>query len=172
MDAVCEGGVWDVITLLENKQIIAVLPYFQKQKNIFHYITMSHLCFQMRAYIVTSYQDRATEILPRLLEQLPKVDFIEQRWPYFISHPDTPNISTDFQLTQRYSYYFEDLSDLTKVYNNIYSSYRNNKMKKAKQLVQIKEDLSIEAFYQINKMTFDRQQMEVPYSLEFLKQLD
>jgi len=183
LDAVCQDGAWDVILLLEKEIIIAIFPYSLKRKAIFRYITMPHLCFQIGPYIVPAHRDRTEEILPLLLAQLPKVDFIEQRWLYsnFFSNSGRllsirqigwSNISSNYQLSERYSYRFEDLSDLTKVYQNVYSSYRNNKIKKAKRTVQIKENLSIEAFYRVHKLTFDRQGITVPFSLDFLKQLD
>ena len=179
LDAVSTEGKWDVVLLLEEKQVIAALPYFQKRKAIFHYLTMPHLCFQMGPYVVASHRDQLEQLLDKLIAQLPKFDLVEQRWHYSISNllrlnsgQVSANLESSFQFTQRYSYCIESLGNLTKVYKKICSDYRNNKIKKARELVTIQHNLPVEEFYRINKMTFDRQGIEMPYSLDFLKRLD
>ncbi len=72
----------------------------------------------------------------------------------------------------RYTYVIEELINLDIVkgefrYNIKYDINKANK----KQLV-VKDDLSIEQFYNINMQTFRRQGIAEPYSLEFLKKFD
>jgi len=172
LDAVCKGGEWKVVFVKKSNQIVGVLPYYLKKKGIFKYITMPHLTKMMGPYVIAAYRKEPhfTKICKALIAQLPKVDYYEQQCSYTLSNW-LPFYWQGFQQTTRYSYTL-DLKNLDQVYANFSADYRNNKIKKAKQLVTIKKDLSLEALYKINQMSFDRQQIAVPYSFKFLQRLD
>jgi hypothetical protein len=53
-----------------------------------------------------------------------------------------------------------------------FSSNMRNKVRKAEKLVEVQEDLSIEEFYDVNKKTFIRQGLDIPYSLNYVKKFD
>ncbi len=173
LDAVCQEGHWEVVLLEENGKTIAAYPYFLKKKGPFKYITMPHLCKYMGPLYAKEIQDASTksQINRKLIQLLPKVDHFNQNFHYEVLNVDS-FISENYEKKDCYSYRLEDLSDLGKVFKNFSSDYRNNKIKKAKSLVTIHDGLSIEEFYRVNKMSFDRQEIPVPYSLPFLKNLD
>ncbi len=173
LDAVCQDGKWEVVLLEENGNVFAAHPYFIKKKGPFKYITMPHLCKYMGPFYADHIQDadQKSQINQQLLELLPKVDHVNQNFHYAVEDVDA-FLARNFTSKACYSYRIEDLSHLEKVFKNFNSDYRNNKIKKAKSTVTIHQDLSIEEFYRVNKMSFDRQEMAVPYSLPFLKKLD
>ena len=68
-----------------------------------------------------------------------------------------------------YTYVIQDISDLNEVFSNFKSTVRN-KIRKAEQLVKVEISEDIEAFYRLEKMTFNRQNLSVGHSLDTLKE--
>ena len=62
-------------------------------------------------------------------------------------------------------------NSLDHLFANIKSNARN-KIRKAEGLLKVTETEDIELFYHINKKSFDRQAIKLPFSLEFLIELD
>ena len=172
LDAVCQDGSWAVATVKQAGKIVAVLPYYLKQKGPFKYITMPPLTKMMGPFISPAYRTEKSfiKICTALIEQLPNVAAYEQLLDYAIDNW-LPFYWKGYQQTTRYSYLLE-VSNLALVFENISADYKNNKIKKAKKVVSIVEDRSIETLYRVNKMSFDRQKLAIPYDLAFLKRLD
>jgi len=172
LDAVCAEGTWEAAIVQKNKQVVGVLPYYLKKKGPFQYITMPPLTKMMGPYLTEPYrkEPQFTKICTALIDQLPKVAYYEQQFSYHITNW-LPFHWKSFQQTTRYSYLL-NLTDLEQVYANFSSDYRNNKLKKANQLVSVIRDLPLKDLYAVNKMSFDRQGIAIPYSFTFLEQLD
>ncbi len=177
LDSVCGDNNWDVVLVEKNNKIIATLPFYVKKRNILNIITMPQLTQYMGVYIKyhpdQKYERKLSyeiKILNELIDQLPKVDIFFQNFHYSITNW-LPFYWKGYEQTVRYTYVIEDLTDLNQVFDNINSNYRN-RIKKSQKLVEVKINMDIEDFYKINMMTFDRQNIEHPYSLEFLKTHD
>ena len=172
LDAVCQDGDWEVIMVEKAGKIAGVLPYYIKQKGPFKYITMPPLNKMMGPFILPEFRTDShfIKISTALIEQLPSVATYEQLLDYSIDNW-LPFYWKGYQQTTRYSYVL-DLSNMDRVYKNLSTDYKNNKIKKAKELVTIEHDRSLEALYRVNKMSFDRQQVAISYDLAFLKRLD
>ncbi len=172
LDAVCQDGDWEVAMVEKSGKIVGVLPYYFKQKGPFKYITMPPLTKMMGPYLLPDYRTDShfLKISTALIEQLPSVAAYEQLLDYSIDNW-LPFYWKGYQQTTRYSYIL-DLSDMERVFENFSADYKNNKIKKAKELITIVHDRPLEALYQVNKMSFDRQQVAIPYDLDFLKRLD
>jgi len=172
LDATCTAGEWQVAIVEKAHQPVGVLPYYIKTKGPFRYITMPPLTKMMGPYIVPSFrkEPKFTEICKSLIKQLPAVDYFEQTFSYDITNW-LPFYWAKYQQSTRYSYVL-DIADLDKVYQGFASNYRNNKIKKAETLVKVVRDLPLADFYRVNKMSFDRQGIAVPYTQAFVKQLD
>ncbi|MDI2587657.1 GNAT family N-acetyltransferase [Psychrobacillus sp. NEAU-3TGS] len=59
--------------------------------------------------------------------------------------------------------------------NKIFSAFKENirrEIRKAEKNVHVYIGDSIEEFYNINKLTFERQGQQIPYNFEFLKKID
>lgn len=165
LDAVSIDGEWEVILITKGSDIIASFPFFQKQKLGFRYVTMPIFVKWMGLYIVPKYQNIKTEqkILLKILPSLLKFDAFKQNF-----HPSLLNWSPlywqGYQQTTFYTYQIDLSKSLEELYNDCNRNIQRN-IKKAKAELNIKVDLLPEQFYEINKMSFDRQKTTMPYSL-------
>lgn len=174
LDSVCGFDNWDVILVEKGEQIFATMLYYKTKKVIFNVITMPKLTQHMGVYIKypagQKYEKRLSyekDMMAQLIDKLPKVDMFFQNFHYNITNW-LPFYWNGYDQTTKYTYVIEDLSDLDKVFGNFNSSYKN-KIRKAQKIVKIKQNMDIEEFYNINMMSFDRQNIANPYSLDFLK---
>jgi hypothetical protein len=69
----------------------------------------------------------------------------------------------------RYTYRFENLDDMENIYKEMDSVVRNDMRKAEKHEIQIKNNIDIDLFYNINQLTYRRQGGRIPYSFSFLK---
>lgn len=171
LDAVCKEGDWNAVVVEENNKIRAVLPYFLKRKYGFRYITMPPFAKFMGPHFADNLTlGEQHDLLHKLIIQLPKVDAFNQNFYYNITNW-LSFYWAGYQQTTRYSYQI-DVSDLEQVYNNIGRTRRRfiTKAKEAGIKIILSDDL--ELFYKVNKMSFDRQGIPVPYSFEQVNQFD
>ena len=171
LDAVSEDGIWEVALVEKGGTIIAALPYFLKRKLGFQYITMPGFVKMLGPYLQPSYRrlKDAHLIATELIDQLPKVDGFRQQLHYSFE-TWLPFYWKGFQQTTRYTYLL-DLQDLEEVYRNINRNMRRN-IKKAQGIVEVDSEGTLEEFYTLNKMSFDRQGLALPYSFAQLQKHD
>ena len=173
MDAVCVDGEWDVALVEKAGRIVASLPYFIKRKGPYRHIAMPWLTKTMGPYINAPFKGSKKEqaIVKELIEQLPKVAHFNQN--FHASLTDwLPFYWEGYKQTTFYTYIIEGLQDLDSVYKNFDSDYRNNKIKKAKEVITVSHEGNIDDFYRIMKLSFDRQNMNLAISLDFFKRYD
>lgn len=172
LDVVCSDGKWDVATVEENGKIVAALPYFLKQKGPFRFITMSLMTKHLGPYLIPEKRRLKREhvLFEKLISQLPKRDYFIQDF-----RPEVQNwlpfYWEKFKQTTRYTYVLDDLTDLKEVHENFNRNIRRN-IRKAEKNLKITSDFSLETFFEINKMSFDRQGIPIFYSFDFLKKYD
>jgi len=179
LDAACGKDNWDVV-VFENKgnDIIAALPYYAiKSRYGFKKIIIPKLTQTMGPWLKyppnQKYANRLSfekKVMNALINTLPKFDTFSQNFHYSINNW-LPFYWHGFKQTTRYTYVIENLNDLEEVESRFKGNMRN-KIRKAQKLVRIVTDETVDTFYKINKLTFDRQQISIPYSLEFLKRQD
>jgi len=176
LDAVCGKDNWDVILINKNNSIIAALPYYTKRKYGFKLITSPKLTPTIGVWIKypenqsytkkLSYEKR---IFTELVEKLPKFDYFSQNLHNSITNW-LPFYWKGFKQTTGYTYVINEISDLKNVKYNMTSNLRN-KINKAAKTIKITECDDLKSFYKINKMTYERQKLFIPYSFEFLEVL-
>ncbi|UPT77639.1 GNAT family N-acetyltransferase [Sulfurovum sp. XGS-02] len=176
LDSVCGKDNWDIVLVEKGGQIIASLPYYKTKKAFFEIISMPKLTQNMGVYLKypenQKYEKRLSfekEVVTELIDQIPIVDSFSQNFHYNFNNW-LPLYWKDFKQTTRYTYVIVDLLKKSEddILKDFHSSYRN-KIKKAQKAVVVKKGLSIESFYEINMKTFERQNIDNPYSLEFIK---
>ncbi|MDG1432662.1 MAG: GNAT family N-acetyltransferase, partial [Saprospiraceae bacterium] len=111
------------------------------------------------------------KMMRALIQELPKFDFFDQNFHYSIVNW-LPFYWEDFEATVRYSFLIDLEKDLEKIYHNIDSDYRNNKIPKAQKIVNIVSDKSLEDFFKVHEKTYTRQGLSSPISFDFLKRYD
>lgn len=176
LDATAGEGEWDVALVFEKDQIVATMPYVLKKKFGFTIITQPILTQSLGPWLRPSVAKYSRQLglqkkrIQELFDQLPKFDHFQQSWHHSLTNW-LPVYWMGFQQTTRYTYIIKDLDNLDYILSNFDSSYRN-KIKKAEKIVAVKYDLPIDYFYKINELTFDRQNVKVPYSLDFIRKHD
>lgn len=179
LDADCGKDNWDVLIVEKGGEIAASMPIYIKRKYGIKYITQPILSQTSGIHIIypenQKYERRLSyekEVMNEIIDQMEELDvaYYQQNFHYSVTNW-LPFYWRGFQQTTRYTYVIEDLRDLDKVYMDFSNNVRR-RIKKASKIVSIKDNLSIEEFYNINTMTFDRQNLDIPYSLESLTRLD
>ncbi len=177
LDAVCGKDNWNVALVEKSNEIIASLPYYmKKKKGIFTIISMPEYTQTMGVYIVyphgQKYEKKLSyekELMTKLIEQLPKVDYFNQSFHMNITNW-LPFYWKGFTQTTLYSYVIEDISNIEKVISSFNHAKRKN-IKKAEKLLTVKFDLSAEEFYENHKMTLAQQKSTISYSFKSFKRL-
>lgn len=169
LDAITDSGSWDAALVEEGGIVVGVLPYFLKRKYSFSYITMPIGAKYMGPYLAASKNNLSDQhqLYDQLLRQLPEVDSF---WQNF--HPDCSNwlpfYWADYQQTTRYTYRL-DITDTEKVFRD-FSDKTRYKLRKARKIVKVVNDLSPADFHAVHIMSFERQGLPSPISeAEFLK---
>lgn len=175
LDAVCQSQNenWDVVLIEKGDKIVATLPYYFKKNGPFQISVMPFLTKFLGPYFSKDFrsQKQRRKLSRQLIDQLPTFAYFNQNCFYDLKDW-LPFYWKGFSQTTQYSYLIDDLSDLEKVYQNFSADYRNNKIKKAKETVSIVTDLSIEKYYEVESMSFDRQGLSFQIPLAFMKHYD
>ncbi len=176
LDAVCGEDRWDVCLVENDGRVIASMPYFVYRTKGFKMLVQPPLTQSLGPWISPSSAkyakrlSREKDLMGRLIAQLPKYHSFKQNWHYSKQNW-LPFFWKGFKQTTRYTYVIENLKDLDHVLSDFCSSYRN-KIRKAEKLVSVERNMDLEQFYKLNKMTFERQGLSMPYSFELLAQQD
>ena len=109
-------------------------------------------------------------LMSALLKQLPPHHIFSQNFHYSITNW-LPFYWQGFSQTTRYTYVIPYLSNL----DTIWSAFRGNirrEIRKAERNVDVCDDLSLDTFYGLNAMTFERQNTKIPYDFDLVKCID
>ncbi len=156
--------------------VVGSLPYHRTKKKGFSRILMPNVTQTMGAYIKypkgQKYYKRLSwekTIMTELINGLPSFDSFVQNFDRRVTNW-LPFFWSGFQQTVRYTYVIENITieDLEK---NFETDIRRRRRRAYENGVEVVENDDIEKFYELNVMTFKRQQIKVPYSLDFIKKL-
>lgn len=179
MDAVCGEENWDVILVENGEGILGALPYYFRKIRGRIYIDQPMLTSKNGVWIKYPEGQRCTtrlkyekKIIYQIIAQLEslKLGEFNQNFDYSFTNW-IPFYFKTFRGSVRYTNVIENIENIDVVYKNFETQVRNN-IKNTSKLLRVKEDLDIEKFYDINKKTFNRQNVKIPYSLDFIKRLD
>lgn len=173
LDAVCENGDWEVALVEKGGKIVAAWPYFLKKKMGLKYVVMPVLGRLMGPYLIPAYRNSVKEnsLLEELLDQFPALVAFEQDFNYQATNW-LPLFWRNYQQTTRYSYIL-DVTDLAYCWNKIAPDYRNQKIPKARGLLEVASTESdLREFYRVHNLSYARQGKTPPFSFEFLAKLD
>jgi len=167
LEPVCHSGELSLVSYYEGDKLCALLPYYLKKKLAYTYITHPPMIKWMGPMISEGCQDKKKAI-SNLFDQLPNVAYFEQNFAYNIDKEDLPKAWQE-NFIEQYSYRIEDITDLDAVFQGIYADYRNNKIKKASEILEIKQDGTIDEFIDVHHQSFTRQGIDFPVSRQALK---
>lgn len=175
LDAVVPEA-WDVVTVEKNEEIVAALPYAIKKHYGFIHICMPPLTQKLGPWLkypagqkYSKKLDYEKKTFNELIKKLPAVDVFDQNFDYHIENW-LPFYWQGFSQSTRYTYVIPDLSDVDKIYNELASDIRKQ-LRKSEKLVSCEVTEDVDLLYDVAKKTFVRQNMQIPYSREFLHRL-
>lgn len=175
LDAVAPGA-WDEVTVEKGGQCFARMPYVLGKKRGHTLLTMPPLTQALGPWLRPysgKYAGRLSEekkLMTALIDQLPPFGRFVQRFHHSITNW-LPFYWKGFQQTTRYTYVIEDLTDLEAVWEETRQNIRTD-VRKAKKQVEVRTDLDVHAFLDLNDKTFKRQGLNPPYSRELVERLD
>lgn len=111
------------------------------------------------------------DVVEALIEKLPQFKQFDYSFSQNFSS-FLPLIWKKFKVNIKYTYVIEDLTDIDKIYSGFENNLKYEIKKAIKNNISVVDDYSIQEFYLVNKKTFERQGIQIPYSLEFLSKLD
>ena len=165
LDACAEGGTWDVVLAEDAGRVVAALPYFHKQKGPFRYATMPPFVKWLGPYLLPEFRGvlkQEHRLLEELIGQLPRFAAFKQNF-YPTATNWLPFYWQQFRQTTYYTYRLTGLHNLQTIEAGLNRNIRRN-LQKARQQVRVVHNLGPERFYELNKMSFDRQGLPMPYS--------
>ena len=173
LDACASGGNWDVVLAHDAGRVVAALPYFYKQKGPFRYATMPPFVKMLGPYLLPEFRGLLKKehgLLEALIKQLPNFAAFKQNF-YPTATNWLPFYWHKFRQTTYYTYRLNGLHHLSQIEAGLNRNIRRN-IQKARQQVRVVHNLSPEQFYQLNKLSFDRQGLAMPYSYAQFEQHD
>lgn len=176
-DAVCGENNWNVVLVERGGTIAGVLPYYLDSRYGLDCIRNPKLTQFTGPWLSyppgQKYHSRLSfekEILSELIDKLPPFDSFTQGFHYSVANW-LPFCWKGFRQTTRYTYIIEDLSSP----DDLFSAFRSNiktDIRKAEKALRVVYDNDVERFFHLNKLTFDRQNLSMPYELTFLQRVD
>ena len=167
LEAAQEKEQWDAVLVRENGQVVAALPYFLKRQLVFRSVVLPVFVKYLGPVLHPERRTLAHQhrYYAQLIDGLPAVAAFKQNF-----HPGVTNwlpfYWAGFRQSLRYTYRLP-LPDLEQVFAGVAANKRRE-IKKAGDQLRLRHDLPLETFYRVNKMSFDRQGLSIPYSYEHL----
>lgn len=179
LDAVCGEDHWDVYLVERGGDYIAAMPYYLEKRNGYQIITKAKntqnngiiIKYPEKQKYTTrlGYEEKIINEIIDFIERL-GIDKYEQQYHYTFTNW-LPFFWKYYKEITRYTYVIESTKDMSQVEKNYSSNVRKNIRKAQKQVHICEFDISIEKFFEINRMSFIRQNKEIPYSLDFVKSI-
>lgn len=172
LDAVCGEGQWGAVGVEKANKLVGVWPFFLKKKFGFQYVAMPVLGRQIGPYVLPEQRGNRHEtgILEQLLEKLPPLVGLSQDCPYSLVNW-LPFYWRGFRQTTRYSYELH-LEDLDKIWRGLAPDYRNQKIPKAQERLEVYTGNNLNLFLEVHDRSFARQKLVPPVSNTLMQKLD
>lgn len=178
LDATAGEGNWDVALVTSDGKIVASLPYFNRNRFGFTFISQPALTQTLGPWLRTSETKGAKRLsmekdwMNELMDRLPKFHHYSQSWNITQTNW-LPFFWRGFKQTTRYTYLIAELNDEKKVWTGIQSNIKTDIKKASSRFnIQVRSDLGIEDFIKLNRLVFKRQGISPPYSDEYVRRID
>ncbi|MFQ2193690.1 GNAT family N-acetyltransferase [Aeromonas jandaei] len=176
LDAVA-GESWDVCIVEKGNKIQASMPYVVKKKYGLTFLTQPSLTQNLGPWIRSAHSkyskqlSQQKDLMEALIDQLPKYHYFSQSWHYSNTNW-LPFYWRDFEQVTRYTYVIDDLSNIDDVWDSSLANIRTDIRKAENKFnLVVKEHFPFSDFLLLNRQTFLRQGMQLPYSESFVNQL-
>jgi hypothetical protein len=159
--------------LEKNGEIAGVWPYFLKKRGPWRYVAMPPLTRMMGPCFAPPWRDsrKYPAHLEALSAQLPTGLAAFEQDLHYDTQNWLPLYWRGFRQTTRYSYAL-DIRDLDAVWRDMAADYRNQKIPRAREAVQVYAGGSVLEFLRVHDASFRRQGLRPPVASPLLKNLD
>lgn len=178
LNATAGEGEWGICEVEENGKCVASMPWVRNQRLGLNILSQPPLTQTLGPWLAdpppgTKYAKRLArekDLMEALIDQLPDYQIF---WQNFA--PEITNWLSfywrGFQQTTRYTYRLSDLSDSQVIWSSFQENTRREIRKAEKQGVTVERSINIDAFLDVNELTFLRQGMRLPYTRAYVKRL-
>jgi hypothetical protein len=175
LDAVAPGA-WDALVVSGQGEIVGRLPFVRTERFGLTILTQPPLTQFLGPWVnagAGKYDTRLArehEILTRLIDALPPHDVFLQSCHYSVTN-SLAFYWRGFSLSSNYTYALENLE----CHDQIWAGFRENirrQIRKAERQVSVRLLEDVDTFIALNRMTFERQGMPLPYSADVVRRID
>lgn len=178
MDAVCGPDQWDVYLVGDGMDIRAAFVYYlcEDQEGV----CIKRAPITQNNGIIFKYpenqgvvakQHYEEKIVDEICDFIESLDLKRYEQQFHYSYTNwLPFFWRYYKETTRYTYVLEDTDNYESLLSN-YASKTKNGLRKAQKYLHVEECTDIEEFYSVNKMSFDRQCLKPPYTIDILNRL-
>lgn len=178
LDATAGEGAWGVALVEKGGAIVAAMPYVPRKRYGLTMLGQPALTQTLGPWLRDTGGKASTKLaqhkdwLQTLIAQLPPFAYYSQNWHWQMDNW-LPFYWAGFTQTTRYTYILHELSDEQALWQGLQENIRRE-IKKASNRFQlrVRDDLSVDDFLALNRMTFARQDMGLPYTESFVHKLD
>ena len=180
LDATAGSEHWDVAMVKSGSEVQAAMPYMKRRRCGMTILGQPALTQTLGPWLRAMDPDTSharklaqeKDLMQELIDQLPDFDYFNQSWHYGCTNW-LPFRWRGFRQTTRYTYVLDDLRDPDKLWSGFQGNVRRNcKAASERHRITVRDDLPLDEFLALNRMTFQRQGMEVPYSDAYVRRLD
>jgi Acetyltransferase (GNAT) domain len=175
LDAVAPGR-WDEARIERDGRVLARLPFIVRGRGPLRILSMPPLTQTLGPWVERSSRTaaRALDDELRLLGELeaalpPNQGFVQAFSPTVMNA--LPFYWAGYRLEVQYTYRLEDIRSEESLWDGLRGNIRRE-IRKARRLVEVRDDLGLDRFYAVWAQTFERQRLAPPVSLSALERLD
>lgn len=177
LDAVAPG-MWSAVLAYKGDQIVGALPYVQRKKLGLKLLTQPPLTQTLGPWVRPSKKSYPKtlgyekDVLQALADGLPRFHYYAQNW-----HPSMQNwlpfYWRGFEQTTRYTYRLNRQADDAALWKGLQQNIRGD-IRKARERysVTVRAAIDLDEFLALNRMTFERQGQNLPYSTGLVARID
>jgi hypothetical protein len=175
LDAVAPG-CWSEVVVENDGRTVARMPYVLRRRYGMRLMAMPLLTASLGPAFATQSGKYATRLarqhrmMDELIEQLPPFDYFQQSFHHSVTNW-LPFHWLGFTQTTRYTYVLKHLGDLDAIWSGTRDSVRRA-IRKARKQVVVRDDLGLDRFLELNRKTFARQHMRLPYGPDLVSRID
>ena len=178
LDATAGEDSWGICEIKQNNEVVASMPWVLKHRYGIRVISQPALTQTLGPWLAeapsgTKYAKRLArekDLMEALIDQLPGYHVFRQSFAPEITNW-LPFYWKGFQQTTRYTYRLPDLTNIDLVWSDFQENIRREIRKAGKQGVTVERCSDIDAFLEVNELTFARQGMKLPYTRTYVKRL-
>ncbi|WP_354687288.1 GNAT family N-acetyltransferase [Cupriavidus necator] len=178
LDATAGPAHWGAAVVERGGQVVASLPYALRRMYGFSVIAQPGLAKMAGPWLApmdgkpARVLGQQKELMDELIARLPRFDHFQQHWDPGQTNW-LPFAWKGFRQTTKYTYVLDDLSDTEALWHGMQHNIRAEIRKAgSRHGLQVRDDLGIDEFLQLNRQVFTRQRMRLPYTDDYVRRLD